>query len=123
MGDARDRNVDASALCEDIEQAMVSAARKHFNAIDTDEFTCQLDRVSGKITLRLRNVPWDKALDTILKAKGFDMVRQDNILRIAPAEVIQREREREFEKKNATAKVEDTVIKIITINYATATAS
>ena len=48
---ARDRNVDKESLFYDIEQAMISAARKHFNAIDTEEFTCELDRMTGKITL------------------------------------------------------------------------
>ncbi len=46
---SRDRNVDKEALLTDLEQAMVSAARKHFNAVDTEEFTSQIDRVSGKI--------------------------------------------------------------------------
>lgn len=48
---SRDRNVDKEALCSDIEQAMVSAARKHFNAVDTEQFTAQLDRITGRITL------------------------------------------------------------------------
>ncbi|MBL4700675.1 MAG: transcription termination/antitermination protein NusA [Phycisphaeraceae bacterium] len=48
---ARERNVDKEALLSDLEQAMVSAARKHFNAVDTEEFKCQLDRMSGKIRL------------------------------------------------------------------------
>lgn len=48
---ARDRNVDKDTLFSDIEQAMVSAARKHFNAVDTDEFICEIDRLTGKITL------------------------------------------------------------------------
>ena len=48
---ARERNVDKEALLTDLEQAMVSAARKHFNAIDTEEFRCQLDRITGKIRL------------------------------------------------------------------------
>ncbi len=48
---SRDRNVDKEALFADIEQAMVSAARKHFNAIDTEEFRCELDRFTGKIQL------------------------------------------------------------------------
>ena len=50
---SRDRNVDKESLYTDIEQAMVSAARKHFNALDTEDFTCELDRLSGKITIRL----------------------------------------------------------------------
>jgi N utilization substance protein A len=40
---ARDRNIDRSLLIRDLEQAMVSAARKHFNTLDTEEFTCTLD--------------------------------------------------------------------------------
>src|SRR5688572_15713099 len=48
---SRDRNVDKESLYKDIEQAMVSAARKHFNAVDTEEFTCELDRISGKIRI------------------------------------------------------------------------
>jgi N utilization substance protein A len=48
---ARDRNIDKQLLIEDIEQAMASAARKHFNSIDTEEFTCTLDQLSGDIKL------------------------------------------------------------------------
>ena len=38
---ARDRNIDRELLIDDLEQAMVSAARKHFNSLDTEEFGCQ----------------------------------------------------------------------------------
>ena len=48
---SRDRNVEKEALFLDIEQAMVSAARKHFNSLETDEFSCELDRMNGKITV------------------------------------------------------------------------
>jgi N utilization substance protein A len=48
---ARDRNIDRELLIEDLEQAMVSAARKHFNSLDTEEFGCTMDRLSGGITL------------------------------------------------------------------------
>jgi N utilization substance protein A len=48
---ARDRNVDKESLFRDIEQAMVSAARKHFNAEDTDEFTSTVDRLTGQIRI------------------------------------------------------------------------
>ena len=46
---ARERNVEKEALFTDIEQAMVSAARKHFGAEDTEEFTCEVDRFTGEI--------------------------------------------------------------------------
>ena len=48
---ARDRNIDRELLIEDLEQAMVSAARKHFNSLDTEEFGCHMDRLSGVIRL------------------------------------------------------------------------
>ena len=48
---ARDRNIDRELLIHDLEQAMVSAARKHFNSLDTEEFGCEIDRLSGGITL------------------------------------------------------------------------
>ena len=44
---SRDRNVDKESLYKDIEQAMVSAARKHFNAMDTDNFEAEVDRITG----------------------------------------------------------------------------
>jgi len=48
---SRERNVDKEALFTDIEQAMISAARKHFGAEDTEEFTCEVDRFSGEIKI------------------------------------------------------------------------
>jgi len=48
---ARDRNVDREHLIRDLEMAMISAARKHFNSLDTEEFGCEMDRLSGKITI------------------------------------------------------------------------
>jgi type IV pilus assembly protein PilQ len=78
------------------------------------------DDVKGKITLKLRNVPWDQALDTILKTKGYDKVRQHNILRIAPAEKIRQEKEQALATKKASIELEDTVIKMVTVNYADA---
>ena len=48
---ARDRNIDRDLLIEDLEQAMISAARKHFNSLDTEEFGCHMDRTSGAIQI------------------------------------------------------------------------
>ena len=51
------------------------------------------DTVSGSITLRLDSVPWDQALDIILKAKGLDQRKEGNVLLVAPiAEIAERER-------------------------------
>ncbi len=48
---ARDRNVDRELLITDLEQAMISAARKHFNSLDTEEFGCSMDRLTGEIRI------------------------------------------------------------------------
>lgn len=51
------------------------------------------DTVAGSITLRLENVPWDQALDIVLKAKGLDQRKDGNVLLVAPiAEIAERER-------------------------------
>ena len=52
------------------------------------------DTVQGRITLRLKNVPWDQALDLVLKTKGLDKRQVGNVLMIAPAaEIAERERQ------------------------------
>ena len=52
------------------------------------------DTVSGRITLRLKNVPWDQALDIVLKTKGLDKRQVGNVLMVAPAaEIAERERQ------------------------------
>src|SRR5678815_1196707 len=51
------------------------------------------DDVQGKITMRLVEVPWDQALDSILKARGLDMVRDGNIIRVSTVEKLKEERE------------------------------
>ncbi|TLY92982.1 MAG: type IV pilus secretin PilQ [Gammaproteobacteria bacterium] len=51
------------------------------------------DSVSGNVTLRLQNVPWDQALDIVLRTKGLDKRRQDNVIIVAPqAELASREK-------------------------------
>lgn len=54
---ARDRNIDRQLLISDLEQAMVSAARKYFNTLDAEEFTCALDPLAGTFELRRHGEP------------------------------------------------------------------
>ncbi|MFM9996404.1 MAG: transcription termination factor NusA [Phycisphaerales bacterium] len=54
---ARDRNIDRAVLLRDLETAMVSAARKYFNTLDTEEFQSTVDPLSGKITLTRHGQP------------------------------------------------------------------
>ena len=48
---ARDRNIERSLLIEDLEKAMVSACRKHYGTLDTEEFACKVDQISGEISI------------------------------------------------------------------------
>lgn len=54
---ARDRKVERSVLVADLEQAMVSAARKHFGSLDLEEFACTVDQLSGEISLTRHGEP------------------------------------------------------------------
>jgi type IV pilus assembly protein PilQ len=76
------------------------------------------DGVTGKITMRLVDVPWDQALDLILQSKGLGMVRAGNVLRVAPREALKKEVQTELEAKRAKERLEDLVMELISINYA-----
>ncbi len=54
---ARDRNIDRSLLIRDLELAMVSAARKYYNTLDTEEFACVLDQATGKFEMTRHGQP------------------------------------------------------------------
>mgnify|MGYP000368238016 CR=1 FL=1 len=54
---ARDRNIDKQLLISDLEQAMVSAARKHYSTLDAEEFRCTLDPITGEMQLYRHGEP------------------------------------------------------------------
>lgn len=75
------------------------------------------DTVNGSITLRLKNVPWDQALDIILKTKGLDQRTVGNVLLIAPAtEIAERERV-ELESSQKVEKLAPLRTEFIQIDY------
>jgi len=78
------------------------------------------DTVSGRITLRLQNVPWDQALDLILKTKGLDKRQIGNVLMVAPAaEIAERERQ-ELETNKQLEELAPLQTEFIKIKYADA---
>jgi type IV pilus assembly protein PilQ len=78
------------------------------------------DTVSGKITLRLQNVPWDQALELILKTKGLDKRQVGNVLMVAPAaEIAERERQ-EIETNKQLEELAPLQTEFIKILYADA---
>ncbi|MEZ4330674.1 MAG: type IV pilus secretin PilQ [Myxococcota bacterium] len=76
------------------------------------------DEVSGNVTIRLVDVPWDQALDVILMTKGLGFVRVGNVLRIAPSDVLKAEEEVRLQERRNKEKLEDLEVKLLPVNYA-----
>ncbi|MBL4782443.1 MAG: type IV pilus secretin PilQ family protein [Porticoccaceae bacterium] len=78
------------------------------------------DTVVGNITLRLRNVPWDQALEIVLKSKGLDKRQEGNVLLVAPAvEIAERER-LQVEANKQLVELAPMVTEFVRIKYADA---
>jgi type IV pilus assembly protein PilQ len=75
------------------------------------------DSVAGNLTLRLKEVPWDQALDVILQAKGLDMRKNGNVLWIAPKEELLTKEKLELEQKAQIADLEPLKSEIFQLNY------
>ncbi len=79
------------------------------------------DDVSGSVTIRMRNVPWDQALDVILQAKGLGMVRRGNLIRVAPLEALEKEREAAIARQKQRQQLAPLETRLVPVSYATAT--
>ncbi len=96
----------------DIDNALrIIAEVSNLNIIASDD-------VSGKVTLRLIDVPWDQALDVILKTNGLDQVTEGNVIRIAPVDKLRQEREALREAKQAAENLEDLTVQYVRVSYA-----
>ncbi|WP_031302591.1 type IV pilus secretin PilQ [Pseudomonas sp. EGD-AK9] len=78
------------------------------------------DTVTGNITLRLQNVPWDQALDLVLKTKGLDKRKVGNVLLVAPADEIAARERQELEAQKQIAELAPLRRELIQVNYAKA---
>lgn len=78
------------------------------------------DTVQGNVTLRLKNVPWDQAMDIILKTKGLAMRQNGNVMLIAPATEIAAREKQELEAQKQLVELEPLYSEIIEINFAKA---
>ncbi len=98
----------------DIDNALrIIAEVSNLNIIASDD-------VSGKVTLRLIDVPWDQALDVILKTNGLDKVQEGNVVRIAPVEKLRQERESLKQARQAEQELEPLAVRYLRISYAKA---
>ncbi len=85
----------------------------HVNIVTADD-------VTGTVTIRMRNVPWDQALDVVLQAKGLGMVRQGNLIRVAPLATLNREREMRLAAMKQEVDLAPLETRIIPVSYASA---
>jgi type IV pilus assembly protein PilQ len=85
----------------------------HVNIVTADD-------VSGTITIRMVNVPWDQVLDVVLQAKGLGMVRQGNLIRVAKLDQLQKERELRLAAQKQEYELTPLETRLIPISYAQA---
>jgi type IV pilus assembly protein PilQ len=78
------------------------------------------DSVQGNLTLRLKNVPWDQALDLILKTKGLAMRKSGNVIMVAPAAEIASQEKLELEANKQIEELAPIKTQLIQINFAKA---
>lgn len=98
----------------DIDNALrIIAEVSNLNIIASEE-------VQGKVTLRLVEVPWDQALDVILKTNRLDKVQEGNVIRIAPVDQLRTERESLKQARLAEEELEPLQVKFLRVSYARA---
>ncbi|WP_092948713.1 type IV pilus secretin PilQ [Roseateles sp. YR242] len=98
------QNIEVRALLQ------VIADFTNFNVVTSDA-------VTGNVTLRLKDVPWDQALDIILQAKGLGLRKTGNVLWIAPKEELATKEKAELEAKNQITQLEPLRTQSFQLNY------
>jgi len=98
------QNIEVRALLQ------VIADFTNFNVVTSDT-------VTGSVTLRLKDVPWDQALDIIMQAKGLGLRKSGNVLWIAPKEELATKEKLELESKAAIAQLEPLRTQSFQLNY------
>src|SRR5579859_6772787 len=76
------------------------------------------DSVAGNLTLRLQNVPWDQALDIVLRTKGLDKRRQDNVIIIGPTEELANREKAELAAHKEVQELAPVRTEFLQVNYA-----
>ncbi len=108
------RRIDIDLKDADIHNVLrLLADTGHVNVVTADD-------VAGTITIRMRNVPWDQVLDVVLQAKGLGMIRQGNLVRVAPLSQLQKERELKLAAQKQEYELTPLETRLIPISYAQA---
>ena len=101
------QNIEVRALLQ------VIADFTNFNVVTSDT-------VTGNVTLRLKDVPWDQALDIILQAKNLGLRKSGNVILIAPKDELNAKEKIELEAKQQIAALEPLRTQAFQLNYAKA---
>ena len=109
------KRINLTVKDADIQNVLTFLAREGRVNIVTSE------NVRGKVTFHLEDVPWDLALDTVLKAKGLDYVVEQGIFRVAPIDDIQREYEARVKKMQKVRELKPVLVRLIPVNYGNGT--
>lgn len=75
------------------------------------------DSVAGSLTLRLKDVPWDQALDIILQSKGLDMRKNGNVIMVAPSDEIAAKEKLDLESRAQISDIEPLRTETFQLNY------
>jgi|LakWasMe73_LOW10_FD_contig_123_24444_length_4915_multi_4_in_2_out_0_5 type IV pilus assembly protein PilQ len=75
------------------------------------------DTVTGNLTLRLKDVPWDQALEIIMQSKGLDKRKNGNVILVAPADELAAKEKQVFESQQQIDDVEPLRTEVFTLNY------
>jgi hypothetical protein len=75
------------------------------------------DTVSGNVTLRLKDVPWDQALDIIMRAKGLDKRASGSVIWVAPRDELAAKEKQELEARKSMAELEALTTRSYRLNY------
>jgi type IV pilus assembly protein PilQ len=75
------------------------------------------DSVAGSLTLRLKDVPWDQALDIVLQSKNLDMRKNGNVILVAPRDELATQEKLELESKMQISEIEPSRLEVFQLNY------
>ena len=103
----------------DLQSADIHAAFR-FIAEFADVNIVASDEVKGTVTVRLKDVPWDEALASVLRAKGLAAQRMGHVIRVASIETIKGEQQAALEAQKAKYQMEELQVYVAPLNYASA---
>jgi type IV pilus assembly protein PilQ len=112
LGHYTGRRIDLDLKDADIHNILrLLADVGHVNIVTGDD-------VNGNVTIRMRNVPWDEALDVVLQAKGLGMQRAGNLIRVAPMAQLNKERELRLAQLKQELELTPLETRLIPVSYA-----